>query len=104
MVENINEDWRRVLVVESKQRLILVGQMTGDIVEPYQEICLDVIELYQLDEDLEWSRDDIDAEELLFEVPLNDFSNFNTVLNDCEEDETNDYEDEENNVGIGDDI
>lgn len=64
MVENINEDWRRVLVVESKQWFILVGQMTGDIVEPYQEIGLDVIELYKLDEDLEWSRDDIDAEEL----------------------------------------
>lgn len=43
-----------------------------------------IVELYLLDEDLEWSRDDIDAEELVFEVPLEDFSNFNTVRDDCE--------------------
>lgn len=50
----------------------------------------DVVEVYQLDEDLEWSRDDIEAEELESEVTLDDFSNFNNVPDDREEDETND--------------
>lgn len=52
--------------------------------------------------DFEWSRDDIDAEVLECEVPLEAFSYINNVPDDREQDETNDFA-EENDAGVGDD-
>lgn len=52
--------------------------MIGESVEPYTEtfaMVVDVPEVYELDEDIDWCRDDINAVEIAIELPLEDLSN-----------------------------
>lgn len=101
LVDNIDEDWSTILIVESKNRFVLGGQMTGDTVEPYQDMGVEPV---QFEDDIEWSRDDIDVEELDLEDQLDIMFNLDPIANDREEVETDDDDDKiELDVSLADD-
>lgn len=106
LVDNIDEDWSTMLIVESKNRFVLGGQMTGDTVEPYQDMCVDVpsiVEPVQFEDDIEWSRDNIDVEEIDLEVQLDIMFNLDPIADDREEVETDDDDKIELDVSLADD-
>lgn len=50
-----------------ENKFILGGEMSADTMEPYHETSVDIpgrVESVQLDDDLEWCRDDIDVDKV----------------------------------------
>lgn len=67
--------------------------MTGALVKPYQETVIIILgqgEFVQLANDLEWSRDGIDAEEVEVDHQLDIMKQLNQVATGNEENEAND--------------